>query len=189
MNFAGVRVLIVDSDPHATRILSKMLNGFGLTLQTVVDSGEKAKAELDKSPFELLICEAVFPDMPSADLLHWIRRHGQASVKFLPVVVLTGYTQVANVTAARDSGANNVVKKPVVPNVLLDHLTWSARTPRPFVETSGYSGPDRRFKFAGPPDGVGRRDKDLPPEVGAATEPNMSQEEIDALMKPNKVAV
>ena len=61
MNFAGVRVLIVDSDPHATRILSKMLNGFGLTLQTVVDSGEKAKAELDKSPFELLICEAVFP--------------------------------------------------------------------------------------------------------------------------------
>ena len=79
--------------------------------------------------------------MPSADLLHWIRRHGQASVKFLPVVVLTGYTQVANVTAARDSGANNVVKKPVVPNVLLDHLTWSARTPRPLSRPRAIAGP------------------------------------------------
>ena len=127
--------------------------------------------------------------MPAVDLLHWIRRQGQASVKFTPVIILTGYAQLGNVTAARDAGANIVVRKPVSPVVLLDHIVWAARMPRPFVETSNYIGPDRRFKYAGPPEGVGRRDTDLPPEVGIAVEPNMSQDEIDSLVKSNKVAL
>lgn len=187
MNFTGVRALIVDSDPHATRLLSKMLRGYGVSQQIICETAADAKLQLEKSPFELVICEAVLPDMPAADLLRWIRRHESVGIKFAPIIVLTGYAQASTVKSARDAGANNVVKKPVSPVVLLDHIAWSARTPRPFVETAQYVGPDRRFKFEGPPDGVGRRDTDLPPEVGAATEPNLSQDELDALFKPGKV--
>ncbi len=35
-----------------------------------------------------------------------------------------------------------------------------------------------------PPGVVGRRATDLSIEIGAATEPNMSQDEIDSLIKP-----
>ncbi len=189
MNFNGVRALIIDSDPHATRILAQILRGFGLSLQTVAETGEEAKRQVGKASFDLIICEAVLPDMPAADLLRWLRQHERTSVKFLPIIVLTGYAELGNVTTARDSGANIVVRKPISPVVLLDHIVWAARTPRPFVETSIYMGPDRRFKNVGPPDGIGRRDTDLPPEVGIAVEPNMSQDEIDVLIKPNKVAV
>lgn len=189
MNFSKVRALIVDSDPYAARLLAQILRGFGLTLQTVAKDGASAKRDIETAEFDLIICEAVLPDMSAAELLRWIRRHDRAVVKFTPIVILTGYTHLDNIKAARDSGANNVVKKPVSPAVLLDHIVWSARSPRPFIETSSFIGPDRRFKFTGPPEGIGRRDNDLTPEVGDATAPNMSQEEIDSLLKPNKVEV
>ena len=38
-----------------------------------------------------------------------------------------------------------------------------------------------------PPGVVGRRATDLSIEIGAATEPNMSQDEIDSLIKPMRV--
>ncbi|MGC5376454.1 hypothetical protein ACPXAO_23390, partial [Salmonella enterica] len=58
----------------------------------------------------------------------------------------------------------------------------------PFVECDSFIGPDRRFKNMGPPPGTnGRRKTDVQEDLGEATAPNMSQSEIDALLKPTKV--
>jgi hypothetical protein len=73
--------------------------------------------------------------------------------------------------------------------VLFDHIAWSAKSSRPFIETEDYVGPCRRFKNIGPPSGAGRRSTDLSPEIGAAQEPNMSQDEIDSLLRPTKIAI
>jgi hypothetical protein len=91
------------------------------------------------------------------------------------------------VTKGRDCGASFLVAKPIVPRVLLDRVIWVARENRVFIECSTYSGPDRRFKFVGPPPGTeGRRSDDLPLEVGLANTPNMSQDAIDSLLQPQK---
>jgi hypothetical protein len=67
-------------------------------------------------------------------------------------------------------------------------MIFVSRDPRPFVECDNYIGPDRRFKNTGPPAGtMGRRKTDVHDEIGEATEPNMSQDEIDAFLKPTKV--
>ncbi|MEJ0058815.1 MAG: hypothetical protein WDM79_04155 [Terricaulis sp.] len=53
-----------------------------------------------------------------------------------------------------------------------------------------FSGPDRRWKNAGvPPGTTGRRDGDLSAEVGEATESNLSQNQLNAIMKPQKVVI
>ena len=65
-----------------------------------------------------------------------------------------------------------------------------ARENRQFVVAPGYVGPDRRFKNVGPPAGTdGRRSDDLTAEVPDAAEPNMSQDELDAMFKPMKVMI
>lgn len=189
LNFTQIECLVVDADQYSTSILGQILRGFGLSKHTVTDSGEDAKQRIPKGKFDLLICDALLPDMHAGDLIKWIRRQPSLNVKYMPVVVLTGYTQFSNVVVLRDAGANIVVRKPVSPNVLFDHIAWSARTDRPFIETDTFIGPDRRFKNTGPPDGVGRRKTDLTSDIGAATEPNMSQEEIDSLLKPTKVEI
>jgi CheY-like chemotaxis protein len=189
LNFSQIECLVVDSDQYSTSILGQILRGFGLSKSTVIEEGEEAKRRLPGSKFDLLICDALLPDMHAGDLIRWIRRQPALNVKYMPVVVLTGYTQFSTVVTLRDAGANIVVRKPVSPNVLFDHIAGSARTERPFIETDNYIGPDRRFKNTGPPDGVGRRKTDLTTELGAALEPNMSQEEIDSLLKPTKVEI
>lgn len=188
MKLSGVSTLLVDSDSHAASILQQMMRGLGMDPPTVAHSGKQARSLLENHSYDLCLVEADLPDMNGADLIRELRRK-PGPMRFVPALVVTAYSNMRNVTRVRDAGAHSVVKKPISPQVLYDHIAWAAHPNRPFVETGTYIGPDRRFKFTGPPDGNGRRETDLSAEIGAATEPNMSQDEIDAMIKPTKIAV
>jgi len=187
MKLNGVTALIVDSDSFAVELLTQMLRGLGLGMPKVVDSVAAAKTALANNNYDLCICEAELPDSTGAEFVQWVRGQ-KAPLKYLPVLVSTGYSYLRNVTAARDAGAHLVVKKPLSGQILYDRIAWLANPSRSFLETETYTGIDRRFRSMGPPEGEGRRDTDLPAEIGAATEPNLSQAEIDAMMRPTKVA-
>jgi DNA-binding response OmpR family regulator len=186
LNFNGVTALLVEGDRHSVSLLAEILRRFGLDNQYCVETGAEAKAHMQRVSVDFCFCEAALPDMDGLDLVRWVRR--SAPVPYIPVVVLTGYSRVDAVVGARDAGASLVVKKPLSPQVLFDRMAWMGQGTRKFIETETYVGPDRRFKSIGPPDGLGRRSTDLSQEVGMATEPNMSQAEIDAMMKPTKLA-
>jgi CheY-like chemotaxis protein len=186
LNLKGVRTLIVDSDTFGVGLLSQMLHGFGIDAIKIADSGEKAQRILQGEEFDLCICESSIPDMPGAELIRWIRRLS-TNIRYMPILALTGYSNVDSVTALRDSGAHLVMSKPAAPQTLFDRIAWVSRPPRQFIECESYVGPDRRFKHLGPPNGVPRRATDLSIDVGAAVEPNLSQDEIDSLMRPTRV--
>ena len=189
LNLAQVTALVVDSDQYSITILEQILRGFGLAKHAIVEDGEHAKRILQNDRHDLMICEAVLPDMPASDLVRWTRQLPDPQAKRISIIVMTGETHMSNVKSVRDSGANSIIRKPVAPNVLHDHIMRSVHSERPFIETDTYIGPCRRFKNLGPPGGVGRRKTDLSLQVGAASQPNMSQEEIDALLKPTKLAI
>jgi len=186
LKLTGITTIVVDEDAFAVTLLTQMLCGLGLDTPTVAENGAAAQALLEHKSYDLCICEAELTDMTGASLVKWIRRL-QTPARFMPILVLTEYSNAKNVLVVRDSGANLVVRKPASPQILYDHIEWSAKHSRPFVEADNYVGPDRRFRSLGPPGGVGRRETDLSSEVGAAVEPNMSQSEIDAMVKPTKI--
>lgn len=186
MNLKGVRTLLVDGDPFAIGLLTQMLHGLGCDQVVTAASAAEARQQLENGEWELCICEADLPDMPGADLVRWMRRL-PVPRRFVPILALTGYSNSHTVTALRDAGAHLVMKKPPSAQALYDRIAWVSKSPRDFIETENYAGPDRRFKFIGPPGGVGRRASDLPAELGDAMEPNMSQDEIDNLMRPTRV--
>jgi len=181
MNLREVRTLLVDSDAFESSLLVQMLHGLGMNEIKVRSTAEDARSDLESHDYEICICDA---DLPGPDLLRWIRRLPQPK-KFLPILVLMGYSDFNRVTAFRDAGAHLVMKKPISPQTLYDRIAWMSRPARDFIECDSYVGPDRRFKSIGPPGG--RRATDLSTDVGAATEPNMSQEEIDSLIRPMRI--
>jgi two-component system, chemotaxis family, chemotaxis protein CheY len=160
LNFTELSALVVDSDRFSTGIITQILRGFGLSHHIVVDTGEEAQKQLSGGRFDILICECVLPDMKGAELVRWVRRQSESKLRTMTIVVLSGYTHFSNVTDARDAGANSVVRKPVAPIVLFDHIAWSAKTERPFIEADNYSGPCRRFKFGEPTTEHSRRVSD-----------------------------
>ena len=170
LNFSKITALVVDGDRYSTGIVSQILRGFGLNRHFIAPNGVEAKKLLAADKFDLMITECILPDMNAGELVRWVRRHANLRVRYMPIVMLTGYAHVSNITAARDSGVNSVVRKPVAPTTLFDHIAWSARTDRPFIEADAYAGPCRRFKFGEPAPGFNRRSTDHPPDE-AETQP------------------
>jgi len=160
LNLKGVSTLLIDSEQFTRGLIARMLRGFGMDPAKQFENGESAKIYLKHNCPDLVLVEAVLPDMPSAELISWIRKQDKGPTRFVPIIVLTGYTQLRTVAAARDAGANNVVKKPVSPQGLFDRITWVARVARPFIEAGDFVGPDRRFRQIEPPDGKYKRDTD-----------------------------
>jgi CheY-like chemotaxis protein len=187
INFANLSVVLVDDNSQALDILASVVSGFGARGIVRCDSAEAAREHLARNTVDIIITDAQMPGSDGYELVHWIRRSAAEANRFIPVVIVTAHTRKVEVLRARDCGANFIVAKPITPKVLLERIVWIAKEDRMAVETSDYVGPDRRFQNLGPPpDKAGRRSGDLSAEVGIASEPNMSQEEIDALMNPKK---
>ena len=161
LNLRSVQTLLIDSDNFTRSLVANMFRGFGMDSPNVGETGAQAKHHLTHHYADLIVVEAALPDMESPELIRWIRRQDKSPFRFVPIIVLSGYTQLRLVSAARDAGANLVVKKPVSPAALFDRIAWVARTARPFIETADFIGPDRRFRDVPPLDGEYKRDTDL----------------------------
>ena len=181
LNLKGVTALLLDSDQFSRGLISSMLRGFGMDQPVIGQTGADAMSYLNGNAIDLCIMEAMLPDMSGAELIKWLRRPEMEKIRFVPVVVLTSYAQLRHVSAARDGGANIIVRKPVSPQSLFDRITWVARVARPFIDAPNYSGPDRRFQSVDPPDGVFKRGDDA--NRGKEAAPKIVNKLVEAVAK------
>ena len=190
LDLERISVMIVDDNAQSVDILAQVMTGFGARNITRCSGVKEAKDILKSRRIDFILTDAEMPGEDGYELLRWLRREAKEPNRFTPAILVTGHTRTSQVKRARDCGAHLVVSKPIQANVLLERIFWVARDERMFVDCEAYAGPDRRFKFEGPPPGEdGRRDNDLPAEVGQATDPNLSQDELDSMMKPSKVSL
>lgn len=183
-------VLVLDSDATSMAITTQILAGFGAKNIHRCETDQAGMRTAGSHELDLIIFDASSPSLAPCDFVQWVRRAENGANRYAPILVITAYTHLSRVTLARDAGANFVVAKPLTPMMFLQRIQWLVRDRRGYVSSPTYVGPDRRFKFQGPPPGTdGRREGDLKGDVGIATEPNMSQADIDALMQPTRVAL
>ncbi|MGE0742193.1 MAG: response regulator [Hyphomonadaceae bacterium] len=190
VNLSKAVVLVIETTPHAAEMLGQILKGFGVAETHRVTSVKDAEKLIKTKSFDLILVDPDVKDGDGYTFLRGLRASGVEPNCYVPIVLMSGHARISNVKRARDTGANFFVSKPIAPNVLLQRILWIARDKRPFVDAGAYIGPDRRFKYEGPPaNSDGRRANDLKEPLGDAGEPNMSQIEIDDLIKPQKVLV
>lgn len=190
INLQHSSVLLVDDNPKSLDMLSSIFHGFGIKEQIKCESAVAAVELLRRRMVDLILVDCSMPEMDGYDLTRWLRREAPPPVRYTPVIMLTGHAAQSSVQKSRDCGASFVVAKPLTPAVLLKRILWLGGDERPFVESAGYVGPDRRVRNYGPPVGqAGRREGDLSGHVGAASEPNLDQADIDMLLKPQRVSL
>ncbi|HQR87896.1 MAG: two-component system response regulator [Caulobacter sp. 12-67-6] len=190
INLEKASVLVLDDNGPSLDILSQVVSGFGVNQLSRAESVKEAQALVATKTFDLIISDVQIPEVDGIEFINWLRREAPETNRYVPVILVTGHTRTTDIFRTRDAGANFTVAKPITPKVLLERIFWVAREERAFIECDTYAGPDRRFKYEGPPIGVeGRRRDDLPAEVGTAQEANMSQDEINSLMKVAKVQI
>jgi|JI6StandDraft_1071083.scaffolds.fasta_scaffold66156_3 DNA-binding response OmpR family regulator len=181
-------VLIVDDNRMSLDILNSAFMGYGVRERVRVDNLDDALRTLKSRVVDLIILAGEMQEDAADALLAWIRREAPDPVCFTPVVVVLRHTARTSVFRMRDAGANYVVAKPISAGSLLSRVIWIARERRAFLKGESYTGPDRRFQNTGIPIGIdGRRAEDHCEELGGAVDPNLSQNEVDMMMKPMKV--
>lgn len=151
------KMLVVDNNAPSLEILQQILWGFRVNEHLGCHSAKDADEHLSKTRFDLIIADVEMPDEDGISLTRRVRRNFAKPNAATPVILLAGAPSLDVLTAARDAGANIVIKKPVTPALLLSRITWLAKSPREFVRCEGYCGPDRRFRREPLPEGVSER--------------------------------
>ena len=184
--FGRLSALLIEGNALEAEIVNQILVGFKVRQVTRFETSTQACNHLgrEKADFIVVGTSLITADgMDEYDFIRWVRRVKNEVIRQAPIILLGGHTGEPNMLRARDCGASFVIAKPITPQVLYDRVVWLARDTRAFIEANSYAGPDRRFQKLGPPPNTeGRRKDDLSLKIGAAKEPNMSQNEIDALL-------
>jgi two-component system chemotaxis response regulator CheY len=111
------RILVVDDDPVARRVLTSMLERAAYDVLASTD-GHEAWAELAAARIDLVITDREMPSMNGLELLRAVRsspRHGG-----VPVIMLTGSVSESAGDEADAEGASAFLTKPVSSRELLE---------------------------------------------------------------------
>lgn len=105
----NTRVLIVEDDPHITRLISVLLTDLGYEVVTV-DAAVAALDLLAHQQPDLVILDRMLPDMAGDQLCRIIKERTDRT--FLPVLMLTARATLADRIAGLEAGADDYVTKP-----------------------------------------------------------------------------
>jgi CheY-like chemotaxis protein len=157
LDLRRMQILVVDDSSASRQVLSQILMGLRARSSQMVDSAREAKEQLAIRPYDLLIIDLEMPDEDGISLCRHVRRAFDQPNYAAPIILLSGAPSREKMLAARDVGANAVIRKPLAPAALAERIQWLASGARAFVRSGAYCGPDRRFKSDPPPDGNERR--------------------------------
>ena len=167
--FERLRVLVVDDNPHMRKLVITILQAFGVVQIFEAADGERAWATIREANPDVVILDWMMDGMNGLDVAQLIRTSPQTPNPVVPVIMLTGYTTVDKVRAARDAGINEFLAKPVSVKAVMSRLVSVIEQPRPYVRTKSYFGPCRRRRGPAEHKGPERRIMGAEPSsLGAA---------------------
>ena len=142
--FDRLRVLVVDDNVHMRRLVTTILQAFGVNTIFEASSGESAWELIRENNPDIVVLDWVMEGMSGIDLIKMIRANPLSPNPFVPTIMLTGHTSLEHVQEARDAGANEFIAKPVSVKTMMSRLSSVIEHPRPYVRTKAYFGPCRR---------------------------------------------
>jgi two-component system chemotaxis response regulator CheY len=157
--FDRLKILVVDDNVHMRKLVVTILQAFGISQIYEADSGERAWTVLRETNPDVCVLDWVMEGMSGIEFVTKLRSDPQSPNPFVPVIMLSGYTQMERVRQARDIGVNEFIAKPVSVKTMMQRLVAVIESPRPYVRTRGYFGPCRRRRGADEYRGPERRDK------------------------------
>ena len=152
-NIENVSFLVVDDNKHMQNMIKAILRALGVTNVKVADDGAEGLKEMRHFPADVIICDWKMEPLDGVEFARMVRTGSDSPNPYIPIIMLTGFTEAGRVTEARDAGINEFLAKPVSPKSLYARIQEIIEKPRAFVRTAAYFGPDRRrrqVKYAGP---------------------------------------
>lgn len=149
-----LRVLIVDQNTHIRELLRTILQSIGtgnIDLSNDADSGFDAYCRRE---YDVVFTDSDLEPVSGLAFVDLIRTSTKSPNSYVPIIMLSAYSDEERIMLARDHGVTEFLAKPFTVDIVLKRLETVIENPRSFVRTGSYFGPDRRrlssLDYAGP---------------------------------------
>jgi CheY-like chemotaxis protein len=153
-SLAPLSFLIVEDNPNMATIVRTVLASFGAKHMYEARSVAEAFALARRCPIDIAFIDYNLGSLDGVALVKLLRTSDDSPNPFVPIIMLTAYSEPSRVAAARDAGATEFCAKPITAAEVLRKIAEVVEHPRPFVRTETFFGPCRRRHarddYAGP---------------------------------------
>lgn len=116
----NMKFLIVDDFSTMRRIVRNLLKELGFVNADEAEDGAIALNKLRNGHYDFVISDWNMPNMTGLELLQAVR--ADATLKKLPVLMVTAEAKKENIIAAAQAGANGYIVKPFTAAILEEKL-------------------------------------------------------------------
>ncbi|MBL6933453.1 MAG: response regulator [Rhodospirillales bacterium] len=181
---SNIKFLIVEDNKFMQTVVRRVLSALGVRDVRECDDGADALKILKTFPADIVITDWAMEPLDGLELTQMIRNSADSTNPYIPIIMLTAYSEMNRIVEARDSGVNEFVVKPISVNTLFSRIQAVIERPRPFIRTKNFFGPDRRRKALPFNDPDRRKAASTLPDGLASDEPQLDQDEVNKLMTP-----
>jgi two-component system chemotaxis response regulator CheY len=139
-----LKLMLVEDDLAMRALLRDVLKAFGVGEVEMAPDGASAMRLLRDDPVDIVIADWEMEPMNGLDFLKQVRRSTEVVNPFVPIIMLTAYSEMSRILACRDAGITEFMAKPVTPKRLYNRIVSVIEDRRCFVRTTDFFGPDRR---------------------------------------------
>jgi len=140
----NLRILIVDDNAHIRQLLRTVLSAVGVRNIDVAEDGVRGFESFCRLDYDLVFTDYEMEPISGIDLVELIRTSTKSPNPYIPVIMISAYSDQDRVQLARDHGVTEFLAKPFTVERLMGRMQIVIEEPRAFVKTDTYFGPDRR---------------------------------------------
>jgi two-component system chemotaxis response regulator CheY len=139
-----LNILLIEDDPSMRLLLRDILMAFDVgNVETAID-GSRAYDLLKRYRADLIIVDWLMEPVNGLEFVKRIRNASDSPNAYVPIIMLTAYSDIDRVLECRDAGITEFLAKPFTPLGLYNRLVSVIEDQRSYIRSETYFGPDRR---------------------------------------------
>lgn len=144
--FQNISVLVIESSAAMFTLAKDVLATFGVKkIYSAFDIHKGFEIFRRERP-DLIITDWLGDNNGGLSFIKQLRTDNRSHDPYVPVILMSGFTNEEKVRAARDAGISNFLVKPYNAFSLYSKIEDLIEKPKAFVKTNTFLGPDRRHK-------------------------------------------
>jgi CheY-like chemotaxis protein len=144
MALEQISALILDDNAHMRGLVRVILAGFGCRrVEEAADCAEALEI-ISRGETDMAFVDFKLSGADGVDFCRRIRMGPESPDAYLPIIMITAYSERSRVLDAINAGVDEFLVKPVRAVDVANRVNAVIERRRPFVKAGGYFGPDRR---------------------------------------------
>jgi len=144
LDLSSLSVLVVDDQIGMRRVIVNIFRDLGMRKIFEAGNGVDALRICKEDKPEIIFTDSAMSPMSGEQLTRKIREGIDGIDPYLPIVMVSAYSDIDRIMGARDSGVTEFLAKPVSAKQVYSRLVSVISNPRVFVRSGDFFGPDRR---------------------------------------------